>query len=308
MHMQRVSSTHVVIFVADTRRAGRWLWLWAGGLWHSQQDQCSDRRRPAHCWTERSGELIFACWNRRWCPTCCVTVNKTANNFFPWLVWIDSLTSLLTQHEKQSGNILNTHFISTFSFSFRDVRCNLHSQRRNYQRCHRNSSALFRIRFWTLFTWAQFIEKPEPSWPQQNAACLLEHWWLCYDLARCLSWLHTPFITSASSAHPGVKHKEGRNNWKEKQLVVSNKGTNKASHYNNNNLLLGVWNYSLTSYFSIWVESCESQWLLYFKYWFLWILGGLHHILKKLFFLERMLLHEQDPDNCLSTQNIKILL
>lgn len=59
MHMKRVSSTHVVVFVADTRRAGRWLWLWAGGLWHSQQDQCSDRRWPAHCWTERSGELIL---------------------------------------------------------------------------------------------------------------------------------------------------------------------------------------------------------------------------------------------------------
>lgn len=75
-----------------------------------------------------------------------------------------------------------------------------------------------------------------PSWPQQNAACLLERWWLCYDLAHCLFWLHTPFITSALSAHPGVKHKEGRNNWKEKQLVVSNEGTNKASHYSNNNI------------------------------------------------------------------------
>lgn len=40
----------------DTRRVG-WLWLWDWRLWCSQQDQCADRRWPAHCWPECTGNL-----------------------------------------------------------------------------------------------------------------------------------------------------------------------------------------------------------------------------------------------------------
>lgn len=49
-----------IVFLTDTRGAGRWLWLWTGGLWYSQQDQCPDWRWPAYCWTECSGKWMFA--------------------------------------------------------------------------------------------------------------------------------------------------------------------------------------------------------------------------------------------------------
>lgn len=54
------------VFLLDTRRAGRWLRLWTGGLWHSQQDQCPDWRWSTYCWTERPGKWMFTsppCYN-----------------------------------------------------------------------------------------------------------------------------------------------------------------------------------------------------------------------------------------------------
>lgn len=129
-----ISSTDVVIFGADTRRTGRWLRLWAGGLWYSQQDQRSDRRWPAYCWTERSGELILACWLgllQQWPMSHVkwnVTVNKTANIFFPtWLVWIDSLTSSTHTAWKTKWR----HFKYTFIFRSEMSGVELVSQRSN---------------------------------------------------------------------------------------------------------------------------------------------------------------------------------
>lgn len=134
LRVRTVSSTDVVVFGTDTRRAGRWLWLWAGGLWYSQQDQRSDRRWPAYCWTERSGELILACWLLQQWPMSHVKwkviVNKTENNFFPtWLVWIDSLTSFTHTAWKTKLK----HFKYPFIFSSEMSGVELVSQSSNFR-------------------------------------------------------------------------------------------------------------------------------------------------------------------------------